>query len=158
MTTPNSQDKNATDLKGKKGLRRLINATGYSMKGLSAAYRNEAAFREEVLLACVLIPCALLLGLPAVETVLLIGSVLLLMLVEILNSAIEAVVDRIGPELHPLSGRAKDLGSAAVFIAMIILGVTWLLIAAPALWAFLAGLPNIADPHAELAKSTSQKA
>ncbi|MGYP000029940288 len=61
------------------------------------------------------------------------------MLVEILNSAIEAVVDRIGPELHPLSGRAKDLGSAAVFIAMIILGVTWLLIAAPALWAFLAG-------------------
>ena len=99
----------------------------------------EAAFREEVLLACVLIPCALLLGLPAVETVLLIGSVLLLMLVEILNSAIEAVVDRIGPELHPLSGRAKDLGSAAVFIAMIILGVTWLLIAAPALWAFLAG-------------------
>ena len=129
MTTPNSQDKNATDLKGKKGLRRLINATGYSMKGLSAAYRNEAAFREEVLLAC----------LPAVETVLLIGSVLLLMLVEILNSAIEAVVDRIGPELHPLSGRAKDLGSAAVFIAMIILGVTWLLIAAPALWAFLAG-------------------
>ena len=98
MTTPNSQDKNATDLKGKKGLRRLINATGYSMKGLSAAYRNEAAFREEVLLACVLIPCALLLGLPAVETVLLIGSVLLLMLVEILNSAIEAVVDRIGPE------------------------------------------------------------
>lgn len=139
MTTPNSQDKNATDLKGKKGLRRLINATGYSMKGLSAAYRNEAAFREEVLLACVLIPCALLLGLPAVETVLLIGSVLLLMLVQILNSAIEAVVDRIGPELHPLSGRAKDLGSAAVFIAMIILGVTWLLIAAPALWAFLAG-------------------
>ena len=135
MTTPNSQDKDATDLKGKKGLRRLINATGYSMKGLSAAYRNEAAFREEVLLACVLIPCALLLGLPAVETVLLIGSVLLLMLVEILNSAIEAVVDRIGP----VSGRAKDLGSAAVFIAMVILGVTWLLIAAPALWAFLAG-------------------
>lgn len=61
------------------------------------------------------------------------------MLVEILNSAIEAVVDRIGPELHPLSGRAKDLGSAAVFIAMVILGVTWLLIAVPALWAFLAG-------------------
>ena len=101
--------------------------------------RREAAFREEVLLACELFPCALLLGLPAVETVLLIGSVLLLMLVEILNSAIEAVVDRIGPELHPLSGRAKDLGSAAVFIAMIILGVNWLLIAATALWAFLAG-------------------
>lgn len=134
MTAPNPQDKNAADLKGKKGLRRLINAAGYSMKGLRAAYRNEAAFREEVLLACVLIPTAFLLRLPAVETVLLISSVLLLMLVEILNSAIEAVVDRIGPELHPLSGRAKDLGSAAVFIAMIILGATWLLIAAPALW------------------------
>ena len=127
------------EFKGKQGLTRLINALGYSRDGLAAAWKNEAAFREEVLLACVLIPCALLLDLPAVETVLLIGSVLLLMLVEILNSAIEAVVDRIGPELHPLSGRAKDLGSAAVFIAMVILGVTWLLIAAPALWAFLAG-------------------
>lgn len=124
----------ASGLKGKKGLRRLINATGYSMKGLKAAYQNEAAFREEVLLACVLVPAALLLRLPAVETVLLIGSVLLLMLVEILNSAVEAVVDRIGPEIHPLSGRAKDLGSAAVFIAMGILGMTWILIAGPAVW------------------------
>ena len=86
----------ASGLKGKKGLRRLINATGYSMKGLKAAYQNEAAFREEVLLACVLVPAALLLRLPAVETVLLIGSVLLLMLVEILNSAVETVVDKIG--------------------------------------------------------------
>ena len=137
MTAPNSHDTNAADLKGKKGLRRLINATGYSMKGLRAAYQNEAAFREEVLLACVLIPPAFLLRLPAVETVLLIGSVLLLMLVEILNSAIEAVVDRIGSELHPLSGRAKDLGSAAVFIAMIILGATWLFIAMPALWSIM---------------------
>ncbi len=124
----------ASGLKGKKGLRRLINATGYSMKGLKAAYQNEAAFREEVLLACVLVPAALLLRLPAVETVLLIGSVLLLMLVEILNSAVETVVDRIGPEIHPLSGRAKDLGSAAVFIAMGILGMTWILIAGPAVW------------------------
>ena len=124
----------ASGLKGKKGLRRLINATGYSMKGLKAAYQNEAAFREEVLLACVLVPAALLLRLPAVETVLLIGSVLLLMLVEILNSAVEAVVDRIGPEIHPLSGRAKDLGSAAVFIAMGILGMTWILIAGPSVW------------------------
>lgn len=124
----------ASGLKGKKGLRRLINATGYSMKGLKAAYQNEAAFREEVLLACVLVPAALLLRLPAVETVLLIGSVLLLMLVEILNSAVETVVDRIGPEIHPLSGRAKDLGSAAVFIAMGILGMTWILIAGPSVW------------------------
>ena len=134
MTTPNPEDVDASGLKGKKGLCRLINATGYSMKGLKAAYQNEAAFREEVLLACVLVPAALLLRLPAVETVLLIGSVLLLMLVEILKSAVEAVVDRIGPEIHPLSGRAKDLGSAAVFIAMGILGMTWILIAGPAVW------------------------
>ncbi len=124
----------AEKFKGKQGLQRLINATKYSMKGFKAAYENEAAFREESLLAAVLIPLALFLGLPAVETLLLIGSVLLLMLVEIMNSAIEAVVDRIGPEIHPLSGRAKDLGSAAVFIALVILFMTWLLIAGPTLW------------------------
>ncbi|MBP3438683.1 MAG: diacylglycerol kinase [Sutterella sp.] len=129
----------ASALKGKKGLQRLINATRYSMKGFAAAYRHEAAFREEVLLAAVLIPAALLLRLPAVETVLLIGSVLLLMLVEILNSGLEAVVDRIGPEIHPLSGRAKDLGSAAVFIAIVILCTTWALIALPAIWHMIAG-------------------
>ena len=129
----------ASALKGKKGLQRLINATRYSMKGFAAAYRHEAAFREEVLLAAVLIPTALLLRLPAVETVLLIGSVLLLMLVEILNSGLEAVVDRIGPEIHPLSGRAKDLGSAAVFIAIVILCTTWALIALPAIWHMIAG-------------------
>ena len=129
----------ASALKGKKGLQRLINATRYSMKGFAAAYRHEAAFREEVLLAAVLIPAALLLRLPAVDTVLLIGSVLLLMLVEILNSGLEAVVDRIGPEIHPLSGRAKDLGSAAVFIAIVILCTTWALIALPAIWHMIAG-------------------
>ena len=128
----------ASALKGKKGLQRLINATRYSMKGFAAAYRHEAAFREEVLLAAVLIPAALLLRMPAVETVLLIGSVLLLMLVEILNSGLEAVVDRIGPEIHPLSGRAKDLGSAAVFIAIVILCTTWAFIALPAAWHMIA--------------------
>ena len=129
----------ATALKGKKGFQRLLNATRYSMKGFAAAYRHEAAFREEVMLAIVLIPAALLLGLSAVETVLLIGSVLLLMLVEILNSGLEAVVDRIGPEIHPLSGRAKDLGSAAVFIAIVILCLTWGLIAGPAVWHMIVG-------------------
>lgn len=128
----------ASALKGKKGLQRLINATHYSMKGFAAAYRHEAAFREEVLLAAILIPAALLLRLPAVESVLLIGSVLLLMLVEILNSGLEAVVDRIGPEFHPLSGRAKDLGSAAVFIAIVILCTTWAFIALPAAWHMIA--------------------
>lgn len=129
----------ATALKGKKGFQRLLNATRYSMKGFAAAYQHEAAFREEVMLAIVLIPAALLLGVSAVETVLLIGSVLLLMLVEILNSGLEAVVDRIGPEIHPLSGRAKDLGSAAVFIAIVILCLTWGLIAVPAVWHMIVG-------------------
>ncbi len=124
----------AENLKGKQGIQRLLNATKYSMKGFKAAFQHEAAFREETFLAFILIPLAIFLGLPAVETLLLIGSVLLLMLVEILNSGIEAVVDRIGPELHPLSGRAKDLGSAAVFIAMVILGLTWGVLAGPALW------------------------
>ena len=132
-------DTDATALKGKKGFQRLLNATRYSMKGFAAAYRHEAAFREEVMLAIVLIPAALLLGLSAVETVLLIGSVLLLMLVEILNSGLAAVVDRIGPEIHPLSGRAKDLGSAAVFIAIVILCLTWGLIAVPVVWHMIVG-------------------
>ena len=132
-------DTDATALKGKKGFQRLLNATRYSMKGFAAAYQHEAAFREEVMLAIVLIPAALLLGVSAVETVLLIGSVLLLMLVEILNSGLEAVVDRIGPEIHPLSGRAKDLGSAAVFIAIVILCLTWGLIAVPAVWHMIVG-------------------
>lgn len=130
----NNTPSDAEKFKGKQGLQRLMNATKYSMKGFKAAFENEAAFREETLLAVVLIPIALFLGLPAVETLLLIGSVLLLMLVEIMNSAVEAVVDRIGPEIHPLSGRAKDLGSAAVFIAIVILVLTWLLIAGPAFW------------------------
>ncbi len=134
MTHESTQKKDATALKGKTGLRRLLNATSYSLKGFKAAYTNEAAFREEVLLACVLIPVALLLDLPALETILLIGSILGLMLSEILNSAIEAVVDRIGPELHELSGRAKDLGSAAVFIAMVIVALVWIGIAGPAIW------------------------
>lgn len=134
MTHESTPKKDATALKGKTGLRRLLNATGYSLKGFKAAYANEAAFREEVLLACVLIPVALLLDLPALETILLIGSILGLMLTEILKSAIEAVVDRIGPELHELSGRAKDLGSAAVFIAMAIAALVWIGIAGPAIW------------------------
>lgn len=133
MKTDNTPS-DAEKFKGKQGLQRLMNATKYSMKGFKAAFENEAAFREETLLAIVLIPLALFLGLPAVETLLLIGSVLLLMLVEIMNSAVEAVVDRIGPEIHPLSGRAKDLGSAAVFIAIVILVLSWLLIAGPVLW------------------------
>ena len=130
MTNEKPQDANA--LKGKTGLRRLLNAFGYSLQGFRAAWQNEAAFREEAMLTIVLTPVALLLPVTGLAKLLLILSLLLLVLVELLNSAVEAVVDRIGPEIHPLSGRAKDLGSAAVLIACLILGLTWLFIAVPA--------------------------
>ncbi len=113
---------------GNRGIKRLILATRYSWQGLVAAYRNEEAFRQETWLALVLIPLGLYLGEGSVEKVLLVGSMLLLMLVEILNSAIEAVVDRFGGEQHELSGRAKDMASAAVSFAVAILFITWALV------------------------------
>jgi diacylglycerol kinase (ATP) len=112
--------------KNPQGLKRLFKATGYSYKGICAAFKHEAAFREEVLLAAVAIPLAIWLDVSQVERILMISSVLLIVLVELLNSALEAVVDRVGQEHHELSGRAKDMGSAAVFIAMIIAGYIWL--------------------------------
>ena len=112
--------------KNPQGLMRLFKATGYSYKGICAAFKHEAAFREEVLLAAVAIPFAIWLDVSQVERILMISSVLLIVLVELLNSALEAVVDRVGQEHHELSGRAKDMGSAAVFIAMIIAGYIWL--------------------------------
>ncbi len=110
---------------GHKGLMRMIKATGYSWQGLRAAYRHEAAFREEIWLCVLLLPLGLYLGDGGVEKALLVGSVLLLPLVEILNSAIEAAVDRVGDEFHELSGRAKDMGSAAVALAILLLIVVW---------------------------------
>jgi diacylglycerol kinase (ATP) len=111
-----------------KGLKRLVNATRYSWLGLKAAYRHEEAFRQEVLLLAVAIPMALWLGQGGVERALLIGSVLIVLIVEILNSAIEAVVDRMGAEIHELSGRAKDMGSAAVTLALVNAALIWLFI------------------------------
>ena len=113
---------------GNRGLNRLVKATIHSWHGLSAAYRHEEAFRQETWLCLVLLPLGFYLGQSGIEKALLVGSVLLLPLVEILNSAVEAVVDRIGPGHHELSGRAKDMGSAAVAIAIAILGLTWLLV------------------------------
>lgn len=111
-----------------KGWRRLVNATRYSLAGLKTAWNNEEAFRLEGLLCLVLTPLALWLGDNAIERSLLISSLLLTMIVELLNAGIEAVVDRIGPEHHELSGRAKDISSAAVFIALLNAAVVWLLI------------------------------
>ena len=112
---------------GNTGLTRIIKAIGYSWQGLIAAYKNEAAFRQELLLAAVLIPIAIWLADNVIQMALMITSVLLVMIVEILNSAIEAVVDRFGGELHELSGRAKDMASAAVFLALIYMTEIWAL-------------------------------
>jgi diacylglycerol kinase (ATP) len=112
------------------GLARIARATGHSFKGLRAAFANEEAFRQEVLIVVILSPLALWLGRTAAERALLIGSLLLLLIVELLNSAVEAAIDRIGLERHELSGRAKDMGSAAVFVALVLAGAVWLLVAA----------------------------
>jgi diacylglycerol kinase (ATP) len=113
------------------GLRRIINAGGYSLAGFRACWRHEAAFRQELMGLVPLLPLALYLGRSGVERALLAGSLLLVPLVELLNSAIEAVVDRVGNEHHELSGRAKDVGSAAVFLAIAMAVVIWLLILSP---------------------------
>lgn len=110
---------------GVTGIQRIINAFGYTWKGLRAAYKHEAAFRQELGLAVVLLPLAFWVGKSVIEWILLLASVVFILVVEILNSAIEAVVDRTGDEPHKLSGRAKDMGSAAVFLAFVILLMTW---------------------------------
>ncbi|MCT4707455.1 diacylglycerol kinase [Enterobacteriaceae bacterium H11S18] len=108
------------------GFTRIIKATGYSWKGLRAAWINEAAFRQEGVAAVIAIAIACWLDVDPVTRILLIGSVVLVMIVEILNSAIEALVDRVGMEHHELSGRAKDMGSAAVLISIILSVITWI--------------------------------
>ena len=108
------------------GLRRIVNAWFYSIAGFKACFKHEAAFRQEVLALLVLLPAGLWLGQDGIERALLVGSLLLVPLVEILNSAIEAVVDRFGGEPHELSGRAKDMASAAVFLSIVLAAVIWL--------------------------------
>ena len=112
---------------GNTGVTRWVKALGFTWLGIKAAYKHEEAFRQEVWLLLVAVPLALWLGDNGIEIALMIGSVLLLLIVELLNSAVEAIVDRFGGEIHELSGRAKDMGSAAVFIAMINVAVIWLL-------------------------------
>jgi diacylglycerol kinase (ATP) len=113
-------------------IKRLQNATRFSVQGFRHAWREEAAFRFEVLLAAILLPTALVLDVTPLERVALISSVLLVLIVELLNSAVEAAIDRIGTDHHPLSGQGKDLGSAAVFVALLLAGTTWVLL----LWPF----------------------
>ncbi len=114
--------------KGKTGLRRIWNALFYSLDGFAAAFKHENAFRQEVLLAVVLIPVALWLDVGAIGKALMIASVLLVLIVELLNSAVEAAVDRISLENHQLAKRAKDIGSAAVMLSLMNVFVVWLLV------------------------------
>ena len=116
---------NESPFKGKTGLNRVWNAFHYSMAGLAAAYRNEDAFRQEVWLAVLLIPLALWLPASGTGKALMIACVLLVIVVELVNSAVEAAVDRISLEHHHLAKRAKDIGSAAVFVALVNAVVVW---------------------------------
>lgn len=125
MTFPKAPD---SPFKGKSGFVRVWNALWISLAGLKAAFHHEAAFRQECLLALVLIPAALLIPVTGAAKALLIGSVFLVLIAELVNSAIEAVVDRISLERHELAKRAKDIGSATVLISLINLGATWALV------------------------------
>ncbi len=118
-----------------RGPRQIWKAFIWSMKGLGAAWRHEASFRLELYLAVVLVPLGLWLGQGGVEKALLAGTPLLVMSAELLNSGIEAVVDKISPEFDELAGRAKDMGSAAVFLLMMLVLLTWGLLLGPRLWA-----------------------
>ena len=123
--TPETLVSEQSPFKGKTGVRRVLNALRYSMDGLRAAYTGEDAFRQEILLAALLIPLALWLPVSGLGKALMIASVLLVLAVELINSAIEAVVDRVSLDRHTLSKRAKDLGSAAVLLALINVAAVW---------------------------------
>ena len=113
---------------GNTGLKRIIKATGYSAKGLRAAFKHEAAIRQELVMLAIAIVLVCVFDLSVIERILMLGVVVLVLIVELINSAIEAVVDRVGVEHHELSGRAKDIGSAAVMVALGFAGFTWLYI------------------------------
>ncbi|HFQ5200437.1 TPA: diacylglycerol kinase [Vibrio vulnificus] len=119
---------------GNTGVKRIIKATGYSIQGLKAAFKHEAAVRQEFALLVVAIALATWLDVSMLERITLLAVVVLVLIVELMNSAVEAVVDRIGVEHHELSGRAKDIGSAAVLVALIFAGFTWLYIVGSHYW------------------------
>ncbi len=128
MSKTTSHQSQESGKPGNTGIKRIIKATGYSIKGLKAAFKHEAAVRQEAALLSIAVVLACLVDVSMIERILLIGVVVFVLIVELLNSAIEAVVDRIGVEHHELSGRAKDIGSAAVMVALAFAGFTWLYI------------------------------
>lgn len=129
MTESNLNTNNQnTNKPGRTGIKRLFWATQYSWRGIQSAWKNEAAFRQELSLMLLMTPLAFWLGESAEQRALLIGSCIIVIIVELLNSAIEATIDRISPDMHVLSGQAKDMASAAVFFALSLVIVTWGLI------------------------------
>jgi diacylglycerol kinase (ATP) len=123
-----SEELSANPHKGKTGLRRIWNAMFYSIEGFRAAYRHEDAFRQECLLGLILVPAAFFMPAGGVGKALMIAAVLLVLIVELLNSAVEAAVDRVSLENHQLAKRAKDIGSAAVFLSLVNVAVVWVLV------------------------------
>ncbi|WP_246257197.1 diacylglycerol kinase [Pararobbsia alpina] len=117
--------------KGNRGFTRAWHALKNSINGFRDAWREESAFRQELTFAAILVPCGIVIPVTAVEHVLLIGSVLLVLIIELLNSSVEAAIDRISLDLHELSKRAKDFGSAAVMVALLLCLLTWVLLAGP---------------------------
>lgn len=125
-TTPRQSQQSGKP--GNGGIKRIIKATGYSIQGLRAAFKHEAAIRQEILLLLISLILAIMFDVSVIERILMIGVVVLVLMIELVNSAIEAVVDRIGVEHHELSGRAKDIGSAAVMVALVFATFTWVYI------------------------------
>jgi diacylglycerol kinase (ATP) len=125
MRAMSSEPTSAEALKGKRGLRRLLDATRYSLDGLRAAWRHEDAFRQEVVLGAILVAVAVALPVTPVEKILLVAVVLIVPIVELLNTAVEAAIDRDSLRIDPLAKRAKDYGSAAVMLALVLAGGTW---------------------------------
>ncbi len=138
MTSPSSlKPKSAANLKSKGGLGRVLNATRYALRGLAAAWRHEHAFRQELIVVLLLMPLAVFLPVPVLERLLLVCLMTLVLIVELINSSIEAVVDKASPEIHELAGRSKDIAGAAVFVTICLNVVAWLVIAGPALMVLL---------------------
>jgi diacylglycerol kinase (ATP) len=133
----NSEPESAAHLKSKGGLGRIWKATGYALRGLAAAWRHEHAFRQELILILLLLPFAVFLQVPVLERLLLVCLLALILIVELINSSIEAIVDKASPEMHELAGRSKDIAGAAVFVTICLNAVACLVIAGPVLTAFL---------------------
>ncbi len=123
------------------GPRRILNAVRYSLAGLALAWRVESAFRQELALVLILLPLVLMLPVTVLEKLVLFGTTILVLIVELLNSSVEAAIDRISLDHHTLSGRAKDFGSAAVFLALLFCGLSWMLIAGPVLKSLFEAMP-----------------